>query len=342
VRQVWITGPRAIALTEVQRPACPPGWARIRVAACALCGTDAHLASGAVHPPDAPWPLVPGHEVAGVVEEAPVGSPVAAGELVVAHLLAPCGDCPACREGEEQRCRHAPVLGIQEPGGLAGELCWPAARLVGADGLDPATAAMLPDAGATAHHALRLASPPRGGLLCVLGAGGVGGHVLAIARALDPTLRLAAVVRTRAGAERVATSDVTVLTGLDGAARTLTAELGPAEAVVDFTGSTEAPAQAVRMLRPGGMLVLGSVTPGDLALGWITPFVNSEITVAGCYSSTLNDLRSVVALAHSGALPPRGAVSHRLPLSRATEAFELLAKRPPGLARIVVEPEEGP
>jgi 2-desacetyl-2-hydroxyethyl bacteriochlorophyllide A dehydrogenase len=339
VRQLHITGPHALAPAEVAPPVPPRGWARVRVLACALCGTDAHLASGAVHPPGAAWPLVPGHEVAGVVVEAPAEAPVAPGELVAAHLLAPCGNCPACDAGEEQRCRQAPVLGIQEPGGLAEEFCWPASRLIGAEGLDPATAAMLPDAGATAHHAFRLAGPPPGGLLCVLGAGGVGGHLLAIARALDPTLRLAAVVRTQAGAERVAAPDVTVLTGLDGVAKRLTAELGTADAVVDFTGSTAAPEQAVRMLRPGGRLVLGSVTPGELTLGWITPFVNREITVTGCYSSTLQDLRDVAALAGSGALPPRGAVSHRLPLSRATEAFELLAQRPAGVSRILVEPD---
>jgi 2-desacetyl-2-hydroxyethyl bacteriochlorophyllide A dehydrogenase len=341
VRQLHITNPHALALTEVPPPDPPQGSARVRVLACALCGTDAHLASGAVHPPGTPWPLVPGHEVAGIVEEAPEGAAVAAGDLVAAHLLAPCGNCPACRAGQEQRCPRAPVLGIQEPGGLADELCWPTSRLVAAAGLDPATAAMLPDAGATAHHALRLAAPPVGGLLCVLGAGGVGNHVLAIARALDPTLRLAAAVRTPEGAERVASPGVTVLTGLDGAAKTVRTELGTADAVVDFTGSPAAPPQAVRMLRPGGTLVLGSVTPGDLTLGWITPFVNAEITVTGCYSSTLADLRSVVALARSGALPPRGAVSHRLPLSRATEAFELLERRPAGMGRIVVEPGEG-
>jgi 2-desacetyl-2-hydroxyethyl bacteriochlorophyllide A dehydrogenase len=340
VRQLQITEPHAFALTEVPRPAATQGWARVRVLACALCGTDAHLASGAVHPPGTPWPLVPGHEVAGIVEEAPDGAAVAAGDLVAAHLLAPCGNCPACRAGQEQRCPHAPVLGIQKPGGIADELCWPASRLVAAAGLDAATAAMLPDAGAPAYHALRLAAPPPGGLLCVLGAGGVGKHVLAIARTRDPTLRLAAAVRTREGAERVASPGVTVLTGLDGAAKTMQTELGAADAVVDFTGSPDAPAQAVRMLRPGGTLVIGSVTPGDLALGWITPFVNSEITVTGCYSSTLEDLRSVAALARSGALPPRGVVSHRLPLSRAAEAFELLARRPAGMGRIVVGPGE--
>jgi len=363
MRQVQITGPGNLRVVEAAPPRLAPGWARLRMVACGVCRTDSYLLDGSILPPGAEYPLVPGHEVAAVVTEiaGPAGTAgpgpsgngpsgdgsagdeptedgVAVGDLVLPHLLAPCGSCTACRAGQEQRCERCPVLGIQAPGGLADELTWPASRLISAAGLDPVRAAVLPDAGATAYHALRVAAVPPGGLLVVTGAGGVGTHVLRIARALDPSARLAAVVRSAATAQRLAALGVPAIEGLAGAAKRLRGQAGQADAVIDFSGSPETPPEAVRMLRPGGRLVLGSVVRGDLHLGWIAPFASREITVTGVYSSTLDDLRQVVALARDGALDLTGSVTHSVPLARAAEAFGLMERRPPGMVRVVVEP----
>lgn len=337
MRQVEIVGPGRLRMASTAPPPLPTGWARLRVLACGVCRTDAHLRDGSVLPPGADYPLVPGHEVAAVVEET-TGDGPAVGDFVVAHLLAPCGSCAACGGGQEQRCPSATTLGIQAAGGLAERMIWPADRLVPVPGMDPVSAAILPDAGATAYHALTVAGVPRGGRLCVLGAGGVGTQVLQIARALDPDIRLTAVVRSEATAARLGALDIPAITGLSGAVKALRTG-GQCDAVVDFTGSADAPGTAVRVLRPGGRLVLGSVTPGDLTLGWIAPFVSRETSVAGVYCSTLADLRAVVELARSGKLDLSGAVSHRVALADAAEAFALLERRPPGMVRVVVTPE---
>ncbi len=81
-------------------------------------------------------------------------------------------------------------------------------------------AALLADAAATAHNAVKLAEVPRGGSLCVLGAGGLGTATLAVARALDPDVRLAAVVRSDSRlSQRLQALGVEVHRGLVGAAR---------------------------------------------------------------------------------------------------------------------------
>ncbi|HEY3688596.1 MAG TPA: alcohol dehydrogenase catalytic domain-containing protein [Streptosporangiaceae bacterium] len=335
-----ITGPGSVRLRTTGPPAPRPGWARVRVRACGVCGTDAHYLNGMALPPGVAYPVVPGHEVAGTVAEiAPadaVRAGVAVGDLVMPHLIIPCGTCEACASGREQLCPTAPILGIHEPGGLADELLWPVDRLVPATGIDPVAAAVLPDAVATAHHALTTADVPRGGLLCVYGAGGVGTAVLMLARALDPGVRLAAVVRGAATARRVGALGVSAFAGAT--ARDVRAAVGSADAVIDFTGSPDTPSEAVKVLRPGGRLVAGSVAPGDLGLGRLLPFVTREVTVSGTYTSTIDDLRRVAGLVRDGHLDVSGLVSHRLPLDRAAEAFDLLARRPDGLVRVVVEP----
>jgi propanol-preferring alcohol dehydrogenase len=330
--------PGAATMREGPIPATPPGFARVRVLACGVCGTDLHLLRGMVLPPGVEYPIRPGHEVAGMVEEVKApGAPVSVGDLAVLHPLAPCGRCEECRHGREQRCDSARILGIHDPGGLAEAVVWPAHRMLPAEGLAPATAALLADAAATAHHALTVADVPRGGALCVLGAGGVGTSVLAIAKALDPSARLSAVVRSEATAARVRALGVDVQVGLSQAARALRRRIGRVDAVIDFSGDPAAPAEGAALLRRGGRLVLGSVVDAPLVLGHSSAFMTRELQVAGAYTSSLADLRAVIQLVRDGRLAADGWASHRRPLVQAPEALALAEQRPPGMIRVVVE-----
>jgi propanol-preferring alcohol dehydrogenase len=196
--------PGEVVLAEGPPPELAPGDARVRVLACGVCGTDVHALRGMVLPKGARYPIRPGHEVAGIVEEVNNGTAgVSVGDLVALHPIAPCGRCDDCLAGDDKRCERGRALGFHVPGGMAEEVVWPADRMIGVSGLGAAEAALLPDAVATAYRALMAARLPTGGSLCVIGPGGVGTHVLALARALDPDARLAAVVRSKAAAARV-------------------------------------------------------------------------------------------------------------------------------------------
>ncbi|MGH7920582.1 MAG: alcohol dehydrogenase catalytic domain-containing protein [Candidatus Dormibacteraceae bacterium] len=336
--------PGRVWVSEGARPGpLEPGMVRVRVGACGLCASDAHMARGMKLPRGVEYPVRPGHEVAGTILEVGPGEPgepaLAPGVEVVLHPLEPCGRCQACLAGHEEQCRSARVLGIHDPGGMAEEVVWPGRRMVVAAGLPAWQAALLPDAVATAHHAVRLAELPARGRLCVLGAGGVGSHALELAIALHPHLRVAAVVRSEASAARLRAAHVPVEVGLDGSASRLRARYGRFDAVIDFTGAAGAAAEGARMLDVGGRLVLGSIVDEPIDLGTtVTGVVTRSLRVLGCYVSTLEDLREVTALAQAGRLALGGAVSHRLPLEEAPRAFSMLEERPPGLLRMVLEP----
>jgi 2-desacetyl-2-hydroxyethyl bacteriochlorophyllide A dehydrogenase len=338
VRYVEVSPGRA-TLTEGPASAPRPGAARVRVLACGVCGTDVHLLRGMRLPAGTSYPVRPGHEVAGtIVEFADRDSGgLTLGDLVVLHPLDPCGACGPCLGGQDQLCAQARVLGMGEPGGLAEEVVWPAARMVRATGLDQSAAAVLADAGATAYRAVRAARVRPGASVCVLGAGGVGTQVLKIIRALYPGVALAAVVGRAASADRLAGLDVRVEVGLAGVGRRLVAEMGEFDAVIEFTGSDAAPAQAMRMLRRGGRLVLGSVIEGPLTLGPAVRVQTRELRIVGVFSSGISDLRAVTEMCLSGQLDLRDAVTHRRPLSDAVEALEAVGAGVPGLVRMVVE-----
>lgn len=316
----------------------PAGWGRVRVSACGVCGTDLHLLQGMDLPRGRTYPVRPGHEVAGRLVEGG-DERLAAGNEVVLHPLLPCGECAACRSSFENRCRTAGALGIDYDGGLADEVVWPLARMVPAPGLSPEVAAVLPDAVASAYHALLLAELPRGGALTVLGTGGVGAHVLQLARVLDPDARLTAVVRSSGTAERLERLGIGIelVRDLSGAAGRIVEASGPQDVVVEYGAGSAALEEALPMLARGGRLVVGSLGEAPLVLGTtLTALVTRELHVLGSYASTLSDLEAVVELATSGRLDLSASVSHRVPLDRAPDAFKLLDERPSGLSRIVV------
>jgi propanol-preferring alcohol dehydrogenase len=326
----------------------PPGWARIAVNACGICGTDLHVFDGMTLQPGVSYPLRPGHEVAGVVVElrepeepraTARDNAIGVGSPVALHPLLPCRACAQCGSGAEHRCTNARVLGFHVAGGMADEVVWPIDRLVAVDGIPLEQAALLPDAVATAYHAFAVARPPIGGAMCVIGAGGVGTHLLQIAAAMDSTLRLAAVVKSEATAQRVRDMGVTAIVGLQGATRAAREALGTVDVAVEFSGATEAPRAGARMLRPGGRLVIGSVDDNPLDLGITTSAaMTRELEIVGTYSSTLDDMRAATRLVQSGSIDLSGSASLQFPLEDVPAAFQALRKRPHGLVRVVVRP----
>jgi len=323
----------------VERGVRPPKWTRLQVLACGVCGTDLHAFHGMTLPPGAHYPVYPGHEVAArVIEADPDGGPEV-GAVVVLHPLLPCGTCIACTSGREQHCSRAEVLGFNQKGGLSDELLWRSDRLVEVHDLDPLVAALLPDAVATAYHAVERAALPSGGKLAVIGAGGVGTNVLEITRALDPSSQAIAVVQSDGTAERVRKLGFTTIQGLEGAGRAVRQLVGDVDAVIDFSGAASAPTEGIRMLRRGGRLVLGSIVDEPISLAaTYSALVTREIEIIGSYSSSISDLRAVVNLAVSGRLSLEGLVSHVVSLDDAARAFEILEQRPAGMVRVVVQP----
>ena len=112
-------GGGVLAVSSRPVPLAPPGGLLVKVHACGVCRTDLHVVDGEL--PDIPVPIVPGHEVVGVVAQ--VGSgvlDVAVGERVgIPWLGYSCGECPQCQRGRENLCPNARYTGYQIDGGYA-------------------------------------------------------------------------------------------------------------------------------------------------------------------------------------------------------------------------------
>jgi propanol-preferring alcohol dehydrogenase len=147
-----------LTLRELPRPAPGPGQILIEVRACGVCRTDLHVVDGEL--PQPKLPLVPGHEIVGIVRETGPGverfRPGA--RVGVPWLGWTCGACELCRSGRENLCGQAHFTGYQIDGGYA-ELALADQRYCFAlpDAYDDTAAAPLLCAGLIGYRALRMA-----------------------------------------------------------------------------------------------------------------------------------------------------------------------------------------
>src|SRR5205823_4110815 len=151
----------------------------VRIGGAGLCRTDLHIIEGQwAEKSNVTLPYTLGHENAGWVHE--IGSAVsnvAVGDTVIVHPLITCGLCRACRAGNDMHCLNSAFPGISVDGGMANYLKTSARAVVKLDpSLQPQDIAALADAGLTAYHAVKKASPLLypGTKTVVIGAGGLG------------------------------------------------------------------------------------------------------------------------------------------------------------------------
>ena len=108
-----------LRLETVSDPHPGPGEIRVRVRACAICRTDLHVIEGEL--PALEHPVIPGHQVVGIVDE--IGSGADRFEIGrrvgIAWLRHTCGSCDHCRSGRENLCESALFTGYHAPGGYA-------------------------------------------------------------------------------------------------------------------------------------------------------------------------------------------------------------------------------
>ncbi len=174
-----ITEPNHAALMDIPRPVPAADEVLIRVSASGFCGTDIHTCRGE-HP--STYPLVPGHEFSGVVEEA--GAAVTQfkpGDPVVADPNIFCESCHFCKQNKQIHCENIQVIGNTRNGAFAEYVTAPERCVFSATGLDPVQAAMAEPLGCVvnAHNKVSI---PLGGNVAVFGAGTIGLMHLMIAK----------------------------------------------------------------------------------------------------------------------------------------------------------------
>jgi propanol-preferring alcohol dehydrogenase len=273
-RAIEVTGSHNFSLTERELMAPERGFVRLRVETCGVCGTDMVAAEGIRADPSSP--VVPGHEIVGVIDA--LGAGVTGrriGERVgVGFLAGHCGICEFCRHGDFVNCADQQQTGTTTDGGYAEVVMARASGLVRIpEGMPSVEAAPLLCAGMTSFVALRKTNAPPGSLVAVQGIGGVGHLALQYARKLG--FQVAAIARGTAKAQlaRSLGAHHYIDSASEDPGEALR-KLGGAAAILATASSGAAMSPLVPGLAPRGrMVVLGtaldpiSVQPLDLSIG---------------------------------------------------------------------------
>jgi D-arabinose 1-dehydrogenase-like Zn-dependent alcohol dehydrogenase len=175
MKAVQITKDKKFAVTNKDIPQPKNGEALIRIQACGICHSDSMVVEGLW--PGIEYPRIPGHEVAGIIEE--LGSqagPWKKGQRVgVGWYGGHCTHCDRCRRGDFILCENGLVSGISYDGGYAEYMVAPIQALVKIpDELNDLDAAPLLCAGVTTFNSLRNSGIRPGEKVAVLGIGGLG------------------------------------------------------------------------------------------------------------------------------------------------------------------------
>lgn len=245
-----------LALVERTLPEPGPGELRLRVRASAICRTDLHLLDGEL--PDPARPVVPGHQVVGLVEAVGPGCSLPPGSRVgVGWLGRTCGVCPACRAGRENLCPEARFTGYTMDGGWADHLLIPESSCFPIPaGFGDLEAAPLLCAGLIGWRSLRLAGDGR--RLGFYGFGAAAHLLIQVARwqgrevyaFTRPGDERAQAFARRLGAVWAGPSDVPAPVPLD--------------AALLFAAAGELVPKALADVVPGGVVVCGGIHMSDI------------------------------------------------------------------------------
>ncbi|MFI1393721.1 alcohol dehydrogenase [Streptomyces sp. NPDC020681] len=311
-------GPFEIVEREVPKPG--PGHVRIAVDACGVCHSDVGFVDAAF--PGVRFPLVPGHEIAGRIDELgertqsrgwQVGD-----RVVVGWFGGSCGYCTPCRQGDFVVCVNLKIPGWAYDGGFAEAVIAPADALARIpDALAATDAGPLGCAGVTTYNGLRRSSARPGDLVAVLGIGGLGHLGVRYAAAMGyETVAIArgagkADFAKQLGAHHYidSTADTTVADALQA--------LGGAQVVLATAANSDAITATVDGLRRRGELVVIGVSPEPLGINPVQLLMPGRI-VRGHPSGTAQDVQDTMEFSVLHGIRPMTEI---MPLEQADEAY---------------------
>ena len=299
----------------------------IKTIACGVCHSDIHMHEGVFDLGGGKRlevgreGMVLGHEIFGeVIALGPDAQDAEIGDRRVVFPWIGCGECVACKRGDEQLCTPGCALGIAHAGGFADHVMVPHSRYLFDKGdVMDSLAATYACSGLTAYGALKkIGKLHEGDDIVIIGAGGVGMMAIQIARALgmDPIVvdidddkleaaRALGVNRSYNSSELQTAKDIRKTTG-------------GAYAALDFVGAEASVSYGLGCLRKGGMLIIVGLYGGSLTLP--IPFIpmNARI-IQGSYVGGLEDMAELMAMVREGKIAPI-QITER-PLKEANQAL---------------------
>jgi 2-desacetyl-2-hydroxyethyl bacteriochlorophyllide A dehydrogenase len=324
-----------------EAPPPGPGEVVVEVEAAGICGSDVHAYewTGGYEFMTPHMPLTLGHEFAGQVVRAGTGSGWAEGVRVAVIPFVACGHCAACRADDARNCTRREGIGLTRDGGFARTVRIPARCCVAVpDGVEAELAALAEPLGVGAEAVLT-GEVGLGETVLVLGPGTIGQAIALMARRAGAAR---VIVAGRADGPRFAvlhalgfTEMVDVVEG-PLAAQVMALTGGqPVDVVLEATGVPQSLNEGLAVLKKGGVIVAAGIHAGTLTLP-LTEFVRMRHQLRATHGAARRTWDRVMAWLAAEPEAFRPMITHRLPLERGIEGFELARQR--AASKVILAP----
>lgn len=344
MQAVVYSAAHTFAVRDVPVPEPQSGEVRIRCLQMGFCGTDIHLHHGGF---GARFPLIPGHEVVGVVDRLGPGvTHFSLGEQVSVNPNVYCGRCDYCRAGRLGQCIDNQGFGVNRAGFFAEFAVAPAVQVFSVEGLDLDTAVFTEPA-SCAMHGLETLRPRPGSRALVFGAGPTGlllAQLLATGGVAHLTVADPAPEKlARASALGIDQTVAIDLVTPENATATIDRLRAAApggegyDVVVEATGSAAVGALCLPLARSGGTVLIYGVA-GEQATFPIHPYdiFRRELTLLGSFAEATSFEAGIAAL-RSGRVKTTGIITHRIRLADYADALDT-ALNDPTAHKIIIVP----
>ncbi len=309
-----LRAPGDLARDDVALPKFPVGHVLVRITHSGLCGTDLKIYKGAI---PVQYPRIMGHEMVGLMPSR--------GRVIIDPVLY-CGSCFHCRIGQTNLCPAGGLIGRETNGGFAEFVAVPAGQVFRLpDSIDLSVAPLIQVA-TTCLHAQRLGSVSLGESVAVIGLGVSGQlHVqLAKARGAGNVIGISRSSFKNELAKQLG-ADLVIESGPETVAKVLKATDGRgADVVIECTGVMTQIADAIRMARFGGRILMFGITN---ATSGALPFYDlyfKELTLINNRAATAQDFPVMIDLVDRGAVRLEPLITHRMGLHELGTALGML------------------
>ena len=339
---------KPLQINEIVLPNPNGNQVIIRVKSTGVCHSDLHLWEGGYDTGDGfmkvtdrgvKFPVTPGHEVVGTVEQ--IGDSVEGvniGDLVLIYPWIGCEQCPTCENGDTNLCESPKSLGVFQNGGYAEYVLVPDSKfLAKINNLDPDAAASLACSGLTAFTAIKKALVNKPENILIVGAGGLGLMGVQIAKALTNSNIICADLDDEKlnSAKKLGATHIVNTKEPDAIKEIMSIcnEKG-VDSIIDFVNAPPTVKMNLSIIRKRGNMVLVGLFGGSVDLSLVSIPLKA-ITIQGAYTGNYNDMIELIQLAESGVINP--IVSKHYTLDEANTALEDLKNRKI-IGRAVINP----
>ena len=298
MKAALLYGPHILRVEDVSIPSKPRGWALVKTLAVGICGTDKAFYTGTY--PLFKTPLIPGHEVVGIVVE---GSKDLVGKTVVSEINFSCWSCELCKSGMYTHCPYKKTFGINFDGGMAEFFVAPEAALHPVEELNHVYAIEVEPLAALVHGLKATPVGPENSV-AILGTGNLAYllYQLLSLRGVKP------VIFARKGSAKgsILSMDGFNVKNIEDYREVLREtwmDMG-FDVVFEVSGDPSAVELAVELARPRGVVHLKS-TPGSRSYVNLTKAVVKEVNIITSRCGDFRDFKEAIRLLESGLVKPK-------------------------------------